>query len=61
MRLPANIASKVEPLGLTANPIIGDNKESNEFNIPAKIIVFNDQTVEQVIPRYCQLITGFRI
>jgi superfamily I DNA/RNA helicase len=61
-RLTPQIASIVERLALTSNEVIGLNKneDETEINIKPHIIVFDDNTTEQVIPKFAEIIKGLQ-
>jgi DNA helicase-2/ATP-dependent DNA helicase PcrA len=57
-RLSPNIANIVERLALTPNEIIGLNKneDNTPINIKPHIIVFDDDTINQVISKFAEII-----
>jgi DNA helicase II / ATP-dependent DNA helicase PcrA len=57
-RLPPNIAQVVKCFGLTSMDIEGLRKDDdgNDIDIKPHIIVFDDQTIDQVIPEFAKII-----
>lgn len=62
-RLPPNIAQVVKCFGLTFMDIEGLRKddEGNDIDIKPHIIVFDDQTINQVIPEFAKIIKELNV
>ncbi len=62
-RLSPSIAKVVEPFGLPRLPINGGNTTNNdgtENNIPPNVIVFDDDSKEDVILKFCELVKKYK-
>ncbi len=61
-RLNSKTAPLVEKLALTPNEIVGRNKneDNSEIDIKPHIIVFDDTTITNIIPKFAEIIENFQ-
>jgi len=62
-RLTQNLAEIIEPFGSQQIAIIGRRKhpDGRDINIKPHILLFSDDTVRDVIPKFAELVRGFQI
>jgi DNA helicase II / ATP-dependent DNA helicase PcrA len=61
LRLSNLIAQKVQPLGLIPTGIVGDNQSSNVLPIPPRIIVYGDNSIDNVVRHFAMCIESLQI
>lgn len=62
-RLPKAVAEVVKPFAIKEQSIEGcnnTNEDGTENNILPHVIVFDDSSVERVIPKFCELVKEFK-
>ena len=61
-RLTTKTAPIVEKLALTSNEIVGKNKNEDNTDIDIKphILIYNDNTINKVIPKFAEIIKEFQ-
>lgn len=62
-RLSPSIAKTVQPFGLTSQNISGNNYiniNGLENNLPPYVIVYDDNSVVNVIPKFCELVKKYK-
>lgn len=62
-RLPKTIAEVVKPFALKEQPIDGKNNTNingSENNIRPHVIIFDDNSIKKVVPKFCELVNEFK-
>ena len=60
IRLSSVNAQKVEPFGIKTAEIIGSNEQVNKNPLHPHLIIFDDNTISEVIPHFSKLIRNYQ-